>query len=402
MTSRTGTLSGLLPKNSDGTGTRFIEPGHRGLSGRFWLIGSMLAVRAGSEPIRTIIRKSTMQLFQRPNPITRISAVALLISGALSQVFAESLELSEVEIVGVRDAQISSQQIIALQKGFFEQNGLEVTNTLIQSGPEVGPMIAGGSAPISIELTFTALITKASGTKLKVVAPLAQVAGTQAVVGGENLELSSAKDLEGKTIGIPAGAAVMIVIENMGKELGVDVSKINFVNLSPVDAIFAMDRGDVDAVAFWEPYVTKAVLSGGTFLFSGTQSNLPDKQGPAEWMSAHTTIQVTDEYLEAYPNTIKAILKSLEEATDFINDNRDEAIAILAPEIGISEDELRQIMERNSYSMDVDQSYWDGLPSVAQFFHSNGAMQSIPEESTYNDFSLLEEVNPALIKVAMP
>jgi NitT/TauT family transport system substrate-binding protein len=193
----------------------------------------------------------------------------------------------------------------------------------------------------------------------------------------------------------------MIAIENMAEELGVDVSKINFVNLSPVDAIFAMDRGDVDAVAFWEPYVTKAVLSGGTFLFSGTQSNLPEKKGAAEWMSAHTTIQVTDEYLEKYPNTIKAILKSLEEATDFINSNRDEAIAILAPEIGISEDELRQIMERNSYSMEVDQSYWDGLPSVAQFFYDNGAMKTIPEEPAYNDFSLLKEVNPALIKVEM-
>jgi len=170
-------------------------------------------------------------------------------------------------------------------------------------------MIAGGSAPVGIELTFTALITKASGTDLKVVAPLVQVAGTQAVVGGKDLALLSAKDLEGKTIRIPAGAAVMIVIENMGEELGVDVSKIDFVNLSPVDAIFAMERGDVDAVAFWEPYVTKAVLAGGTFLFSGTQSNLPEKQGAAEWMSAHTTIQVTDEYLEQYPNTIKAVLK---------------------------------------------------------------------------------------------
>ena len=50
--------------------------------------------------------------------------------------------------------------------------------------------------------------------------------------------------------------------------------------------------------------------------------------------------------------------------------------------------------------MVVDQSYWDGLPSVAQFFYSSGAMKSIPKESTYNDFSLLKEVNPALIKVA--
>jgi NitT/TauT family transport system substrate-binding protein len=254
---------------------------------------------------------------------------------------------------------------------------------------------------MSIELTFTAIITKASGTGLQVVAPLAQVAGTQAVVGGKDLKLTSAKDLEGKSIGIPAGAAVMIAIENMGKELGVDVSKIKFVNLAPADAILAMENGDVDAVAFWEPYVTKAVAAGGTFLFSGNKSELPEKQGETNWMSAHTTIQVTDDYLAQYPNTIKAVLKSLLQATEFINSNRAEAIKVLAPELGITEEELTQIMNRNTYSMTVDQSYWDGLPAVAEFFKNGGAIKEIPAESSYNNFSLLKEVDPALIKVGM-
>jgi sulfonate transport system substrate-binding protein len=344
--------------------------------------------------------EANMRLVKQTAAVMSCAILALAVQ--VQQALAQTPELKKVEIVGVRDAQISSQQIIALKKGFYKANGLDVTNTLIQSGPEIGPMIAGGSAPISIELTFTALITKASGTGLQVVAPLAQVAGTQAVVGGKGLKLARAKDLEGKSIGIPAGAAVMIAIQNMGKELGVDVSKIKFVNLAPTDAILAMERGDVDAVAFWEPYVTKAVLAGGTFLFSGNKSELPGKKGPTEWMSAHTTIQVTDEYRKKYPNTIKAILKSLEQATDFINSNRPEAIKILAPEIGISEDELRQIMGRNTYSMVVDQSYWDGLPSVAKFFYSSGAMKTIPKESTYNDFSLLKEVDPSLIKVGVP
>lgn len=329
--------------------------------------------------------------------------LALCLTGLLvtSNAQAETLEQTEIEIVGVRDAQISSQQIIAQKLGFFEENGLDVTNTLIQSGPEIGPMIAGGSAPLSIELTFTAIITKASGTDLKVVAPLAQVAGTQAVVGGNKLKLNSAKDLEGKTIGIPSGAAVMIAIESMGRELGVDISKIDFVNLAPADAILAMEKGDIDAVAFWEPYVTMASSAGGTFLFSGNKSNLPEKKGETDWMSAHTTIQATDEYLAANPNTIKAVLKSLSQATDFINNNRAEAIEILAPELGISEEQLAEIMNRNTYSMTVDQSYWDGLPSVANFFKAGGAISSIPEESSYNDFSLLEDIGSSYVEVGM-
>ena len=89
-------------------------------------------------------------------------------------------------------------------------------------------------------------------------------------------------------------------------------------------------------------------------------------------------------------------------ATDFINNNRSKAIAILAPELRITEDELSQIMNRNTYSMVVDQSYWDGLPSVANFFKAGGAIKEVPTIASYNDFSLLKEVNPSFISVDMP
>ncbi|UUZ92015.1 ABC transporter substrate-binding protein [Paenibacillus sp. P25] len=116
------------------------------------------------------------------------------------------------------------------------------------------------------------IILKSTNVPVKIVAPLAQIAGTQAVVGSKKLELKSAKDLEGKTIGIPNGADVKIAIQNMGKELGVDVNKIKYVNLAPSDAVVALQKGDIDAMACWEPFITKAIQGGGKFLFSGTKS----------------------------------------------------------------------------------------------------------------------------------
>src|SRR4051812_27505578 len=65
--------------------------------------------------------------------------------------FAAAPEMANLTAFGVRDAQISAQQIIADKKGFFAEQGLTVTNKLIPSGPDIGPLIAGGSAPISFE-----------------------------------------------------------------------------------------------------------------------------------------------------------------------------------------------------------------------------------------------------------
>ena len=86
-------------------------------------------------------------------------------------------------------------------------------------------------------------------------------------------------------------------------------------------------------MACWEPFITKAIQGGGHFLFSGTKSDLPDKKGDVKWMSVHTTIQVTDDFLKKNPETIKAVLRALKKATDYINNNREDAIKLLAPEL---------------------------------------------------------------------
>ena len=312
-------------------------------------------------------------------------------------------ELKSFTIVGVRDAQISSQQILADKLGYFADEGLEITNHLIESGPDIAPMISGGSADVSIQTNFMDIILKSNDVPVKIIAPLAQIAGTQAVVGGKDLVLNSAKDLEGKTIGIPSGADVMIAITNMGEELGVDVSKIKFVNLAPSDAVVALESSDIDAMAAWEPFITKGINAGGKFLFSGTKAALPELQGDVRWMSVHTTIQVTDGFLGKYPNTLKAVLRALKRATDYINENREEAIKMLAPELHLSEEELTEIMSRNVYSMVVDDAYWNGSngPEVGEYLLSVGNIQSIPDRKSYHDLSLLKEIDSSLIAVPL-
>ncbi len=313
------------------------------------------------------------------------------------------LELTDLTLVGVRDAQISSQQIIADKLGYFKEEGLNVTSQLIESGPDIGPMVAGGSAPVSIQTNFMDIILKSTDIPVKIIAPLAQIAGTQAVVGSSKLELTSAKDLEGKTIGIPSGADVMIAINNMAAELGVDASKIKYVNLAPSDAVVALEKGDIDALAAWEPFITKAIQGGGKFLFSGTKSELPDKQGDVNWMSVHTTIQVADDFIAKNPNTLKAVLRALSKATDYINENREESIKVLAPELHLEVAELTEIMNRNVYSMKVDDTYVNGSngPAVGEYLKSVGNIKEIPAPTSYHDLSLLKDVDAALIEVEL-
>lgn len=319
---------------------------------------------------------------------------------ASSDTAAEStLETTDLTVWGVIDPQISAQLIIADKKGFFKEQGLSVTTKLVQSGTEIGPMIAGGSAPISFESNYTDISLASNNVKVKIIAPVANIAGTQCVVAKKGLNLTKAKDLEGKKIGMSSGSGVLIAIRKMCDELGVDINKLTFVNLQPADQVAALEKGDIDAMASWEPWTGKAVKMGGQFLFSGKKSELPDKKGDVNWMNFHTTIQVTDSFLKKNPNTIKAFLTAINKATDYVNNNRDESADILSKELKIDKTELLEIMSKNVYSIAADDQLENGTKELTDFMYEMKNIKTKPDFSSFTDFSILKEVAPSLVSV---
>jgi NitT/TauT family transport system substrate-binding protein len=315
--------------------------------------------------------------------------------------FAAAPEMTDLTVFGVSDAQISAQQIIADKKGFFTEQGLNVTNRLIPSGPDIGPLIAGGSAPVSFETNITVISVAANDVPAVIVGTLANIAGTQAVVGRKNLVLSRAKDLEGKKIGMVRGAGVLIAFRNMAKELDVDLTKIQFINIAPADQLAALDKGDIDALACWEPYITKGIALGGKFLFSGTSSALPDKMGDVQWMDFHTTMQVTKDFMSRNPETVTAMLAALQKATDFVNNERDESLDILAVELQIERSQLSEMMNRNMYSMVVDDRFVQGSQTITDFMFDLNNIPRKPAITDYVDFSALKRVDAGLVQVPL-
>lgn len=308
-------------------------------------------------------------------------------------------KLFEIEAYGVVDPQISAQQIIADKKGFFKEEGLNVTNKLLQSGGDISPLISGNTAKVSFESTYTDIALAANNVDVKMLATMANIGDTQCVVAGKNVNINSAKDIEGKKIGIASGAGVLIAIRNMCEDLGVDVNKIQFVILSPSDQISALERGDIDMMACWEPWVTNATDAGGKLLFSGLNSYLSEKTGPVEWLNFHTTLQVTGDFLKNNPKQVESLLKALSKATDFINKNPEESAKIIAAEINLDAEKVKKIMSRNVYTMKFDKSFEDSSNGMAEFMHEMGNINSVPKFETYADYTPLKNALPELVTV---
>ncbi len=322
-------------------------------------------------------------------------------SGDSSSANEENSIVSSDKIVfyGVIDPQISAQQIIADKLGYFKDEGLNITCQYLQSGTEISPLIAGGTAKVSCESIYTCIPLAANGVGVKIIAPVADAGDTQCVVASGKSGIKTSADIAGKKIGMSTGAGVQMAIMSMCDDLGVDYDSLEFVNLAPADQISAMEAGNIDIMACWQPWVNNAVAAGGTLLFSGTHSYLEDYSGDVNWMNFFSTIQVTDDFLKNNPKECEAILKAMSKATDYINSNMEDAAGIIADELNLTKDEVYSIMKQNVYSMSYNETFTNACEAMADFMFRVDNIDNVPELSSYTDSTPLKNAVPALVSM---
>ncbi len=304
-----------------------------------------------------------------------------------------------ITFYGVMDPQISAQQIVADKMGYFVEEGLTIENLYVQSGTDISPLIASGDAPVSVETTYTDIPLAAAGIGVKVLAPLCNIGDTQCVVASAEANIKSSKDIEGKRIGMATGSGVLMAIQEMCEVTGVDFNSLEFVNLAPSDQISAMEAGDIDMMACWQPWVNTAVDAGGNILFSGMNSYLTDYEKSVNWLNFYSTLQVTDSFLEERPEDAEAILRAMNKATDYINSNMEEAATLIAEELQLETSEVLGIMEMNTYDMTYSQAFVDASNTMAEFLLSQDNIPEAPSIESYTNPEPLRKAVPELVTV---
>lgn len=302
-----------------------------------------------------------------------------------------------LEIWGVNDPNISAQLALAVKLDLFKQEaGLDVACTFIESGTTMpSDVLNAEQKPFAFTQTpITSLILHEQGFSTKIVAPLANIAGTQQVIIHEASGITSPKALEGKRVGMAKGAAVYIAFKNMANDCQIDLDAVEFVHLMPKEQLGAFGDHKIDAMACWEPWTTKARTIGGIFYFSGTSSEIPGLEGDINWLVNQSCLIIPDEHLQRQPAYVIAILKVLQKATEMLNADRKEMSKELASFFGLSRVELMMAMQKNIYSMKMDTLFRIGVLGFRDFLHENGRIATIYSEEQLYDTSFLKHATP--------
>lgn len=221
---------------------------------------------------------------------------------------------------------------VADAQGKYAENGINTKLVQFNNGGDLMTAMASGDVDVGYVGITPVLSSIAKGVPVKVISA-AQIEGSGIVVAKDS-GIDSVSDLAGKKIATPGEASIQhMLLTYYLNENGMDIKDLKVSAMKVPSMNDALKTGKIDGMITFEPYVSIAEKNGAKVL-AGSQDILPEH--PC------CVVVATDKFLESHPNETAKILEIHENATDFINNNTDEAAGLLPKDI-VSDVEVEKV-----------------------------------------------------------
>jgi NitT/TauT family transport system substrate-binding protein len=235
---------------------------------------------------------------------------------------------------------------VALEKGFFAQEGLNVTLVRFTSGPQIIQAAVAGSIDCGHTGIIPALNAFSQGISLRLMTDQgtwnASGHDGQALIVRNDSNIFSLEDLKGKNYALHSYGTVnhlasSIILKQHGiimpssatTQGDVLVNLIPFANMPQ-----ALLSGSVDVIDVVEPYLTVAVQMGGRILYHTATSVFSDHV----WHTA--TAFFMNDFVQKHKAVVDAFIRANVKAVDWIRDNKQGTIEIIAKYTGLDTNTL--------------------------------------------------------------
>jgi NitT/TauT family transport system substrate-binding protein len=157
---------------------------------------------------------------------------------------------------------------VAMERGYFAQEGITIELTPIQSGNEAVVQLAAGNFDVSLGGAGAGLFNAAQrGVKFTIVAPLhseRQPVSSPLVISPKRAgELTSIADLRGKKVAVNArGAGTEYWLAQALAQGGLTMNDVEFVPMPFPNMPAALENGSLDAAILTEPLTTISMDNG--------------------------------------------------------------------------------------------------------------------------------------------
>jgi sulfonate transport system substrate-binding protein len=278
-----------------------------------------------------------------------------------------------------QDRVADAASMIAVEKGFFRDEGLDVKPLVFSSGPACSEALFSGSADIGTMGDTTAIIAVAR-SPVKIIASHGGGEHRHRIIVGERSGIRAPADLAGKRVAVKKGTSTYGGLLAWSDSVGLDLAKVKVTEMRPEDMGDALMSGAVDAIVASEPTPSVVEQRGGRELatLGGLGNTYP------------ILLVARNEFLAVQPEAVESCLKAMRRAADFIQDHPEEAAELLAGKTGLSPAVTARAMSHHYYRVDLGEDTRASLRAIADFLVKQRLLDSHPDLTKTVDASFLE------------
>ena len=273
-------------------------------------------------------------------PVLALAVLAFALTGCGKQ----SSGLKKVRLQEVAHSIFYAPMYVALEEGYFEEEGLDVELKNGNGADKVMTAMIAGEADIGFMGPEATIYVYNEGNENYGVnfAQLTQRAGNFLVGRGADPDFKWS-DLKGKTvIGGRAGGMPQMVFEYILKMNGLDPKKdVNIIqNIDFGVTAEAFVGGTGDYTVEFEPHATGVEKDGSGAVIASL--------GVDSVYVPYTCFSALESYMNEHPDVIQSFVKGIQKGLDYVNSHSSEEIAkIIQPQFEETDfDTLKTIVER--------------------------------------------------------
>lgn len=243
----------------------------------------------------------------------------------------------------------------------FGQMGIDVEYAEITSGADQTQALASGDVQVLYAVGGSSVIlSAANGADIKIVNMYSRSPKAFCLYTKDET-LTTPESLAGKTIAGPVGTNLHELLAAYLATADMTIDDVNYVNMSIPDAMAGLEGGSLDV----------AMLAGAT-AYQAEQSGyylVTDGEG---LIDASIAVAVTGEFAEQYPQLVDTLEEAQGAISQFMEDNYEETMEIVAQELDLDTDAVKEMYTAYDFSTDITESDIEGLQKTADFMLDAG------------------------------
>ena len=215
--------------------------------------------------------------------------------------------------------------LIIKEQGWLEAEleGVTVTWTQSAGSNKANEALRASAIDVGSTAGSAALLARANGSPIRTVEIYTQPEWAAIVVPADS-DIDSVEDLRGRSVAATKGTDPYFFLLQALEAHGVGLDEVEVQNVQHADGRTALENGSVDAWSGLDPIMADSEVNAGSRLI---YRNID--------FNSYGFLNVREEYLEAHPDVVQAVVDAYEKARAWALENPEETAAILAEVAGI-------------------------------------------------------------------